>query len=137
MICKKCNQQYDDAARACPHCGMQKETGASYYSTQQPNMQQTTYDKPADPNAKTMAIISLVCGIVGIVLAWLVPLVGIILGVIAMAISNIAKKSLQGDLQKMAVWGRYCGIGAIVVSVISWIVSAVLIATMVSALWMY
>lgn len=133
MICKKCNQQYDDAARVCPHCGMQKETGASYYSTQQPNMQQTTYDKPADPNAKTMAIISLVCGIVGIVLAWLVPIVGIILGVIAMAISNIAKKSLQGDQKKMAVWGRYCGIGAIVVSVISWIVSAVLIAAVVSS----
>lgn len=137
MICKKCNQQYDDAARACPHCGMQKETGASYYSTQQPNMQQTAYGASGDSNAKIKALVSLVCGIIGIILSWAVPIAGIILGITAMVIGNMAKKSLQGDLQKMAVWGRYCGIGAIVVSVISWIVSAVLIATMVSALWMY
>ena len=88
----------------------------------------------ADPNAKTKAIVALVCGIIGIVLAWFVPIVGIILGIVAMTMGNMAKKSLPYDQRGMATGGFICGIIAIVASVISWIISAVLITAMVSSL---
>ena len=132
MICKNCNRQYDDNAQACPHCGTPKEYDA-YYSTQQQPYGQQAFGAPADTNAKTKATIALVCGIIGIVLAWFVPILGIILGIIAMSIGGIAKKNLPEDQRGAATGGFICGIIAIAAGVISWIISAVVLAAMVSS----
>lgn len=120
MYCKKCGKELQDNEAFCRYCG------ASQIS--QPQAAANTnasYQGGGAADGKAMG--ALVCGIIGLIISFFVPIVGIILGIIAMVMGNGLKST-----SKYANIGFILGIVAIILSVIMWIVSAVLLASMFS-----
>ena len=150
MICNNCKQSYDDSLNACPYCGAVKmptaESAAPQQSPQPQQNQQayTAYQQQpygqvpqvqTAPPAKGSATTSLVCGIIAIVLGCLVPIAGIILGIIAVVTGNKAKRILPPEQRGSANAGFICGIIGIVVAVIFWIINAIIISSLTSFLY--
>lgn len=82
--------------------------------------------QPTDPNAKTFAIISLVCGIAGIALPWWstwLPFITLIASIVGLVFSVKARNGLPADGKGMATAGLVLCIIGIVLSTISSICS--------------
>ena len=77
----------------------------------------------------SQSVVSLVLGIIGIVFAFLVPIVGIILGIIAVVLAN---KERKVEKNGQNTGGFICGIVAIILSVVMWIVNIVIISAALS-----
>ena len=99
---------------------------------QQPQYQQPQYKQAQDNTAKGLSIGALVCGIVGIVTCG-VPILAIVLGIAGIVMGNISKKRLPAGQTGMATAGIICGIIAIVLAVIIWIMLAVLFVGLATA----
>lgn len=77
--------------------------------------------QPTDPNAKTFAIISLVCGIAGIALPWWstwLPFITLIASIVGLVFSVKARNGLPADGKGMATAGLVLCIIGIVLSAI-------------------
>lgn len=81
MFCKSCGKEIADNSTTCPNCGA-------------PANQQSAYAAPAPAQKNTMAI-------AGLVLAFLAPLIGLILSCIGLKKS----KELGGEGRKLAIAG--------------------------------
>lgn len=110
-------QPYAAAQQPVPPYGAPQQPGQPYY---QPGQQPV---QPYAPQSNGKALGALICGILAIVFSWL-PLVGIILGIVAIVLSVKAVK--EGGKDGKATGGKACGIAGIVLSVFAFIVWMVL-----------
>ena len=86
------------------------------------------YGTPAgDGRAKT----ALILGIVGLVLSFLIPIIGLILGVIAIVMAGKAVK--EGYVGGQAKIGRILGIVAIIIAVIMMVVAIAGVAALINS----
>ena len=107
-----------------PYGAAPQQPGQPYY---QPGQPVQPYVSPS--NGK--AIGALVCGILAILFSWL-PLLGVILGVVAIVLAVQAVKRSGKDSK--ATGGKICGIVGIVLSVIAFVFWLVVSITAVAAL---
>lgn len=91
--------------------------------------QQPVNEVNQQPGGKGLAIASMVCGILGIVFCACYSAIGIILGIVAVALAVVSKNKNNGVMQGMAKAGLVCGIIAIVINVISIIVAAFILTS--------
>ena len=110
-------QPYAAAQQPVPPYGAPQQPGQPYY---QPGQQPV---QPYAPQSNGKALGALICGILAIVFSWL-PLVGIILGIVAIVLSVKAVK--EGGKDGKATGGKACGIAGIVLSVIALVLWSVL-----------
>ena len=110
-------QPYAAAQQPVPPYGAPQQPGQPYY---QPGQQPV---QPYAPQSNGKALGALICGILAIVFSWL-PLVGIILGIVAIVLSVKAVKESGKDGK--ATGGKACGIAGIVLSVIALVLWSVL-----------
>lgn len=79
---------------------------------------------------KTLAILSLVFGIVSIVLALFFPIGGVALGVAAIVLGFMSRK--REAARSMALTGIILGFVGVAGSIVSWIVAAAMISQMMN-----
>lgn len=104
MYCPKCGSSVDGKAAFCPYCGMPlKDVPPAYASP--------------DRGSNT-------CALLGLILSFLVPVIGFILSIVGLHRAN----SLDGD-------GRGFAIGGLVVSVIEIVLTALLMTLCFLLIW--
>ena len=154
-ICNNCGVMSPEDATVCPSCGLPfAESKASH----QPSSEQTDQQQPSQehtdqqpafqpqpqpvniqntPGSNTNAIISLVCGIAGIVFVLIAPfvanfpaLIGFIVSIIAIVFGIKARNELPPGQQGrgMATAGLVCGIIGVVMGAIA-VVCSICICT--------
>lgn len=89
-----------------------------------------TSNAAATTSTKTKGIVSLVLGIVSVPLAF-IPIAGLLLGIAAVVLGFLSRKSEPGA-STLALWGIILGFVGIVLSVVMFIVNAMLIAQVVN-----
>lgn len=99
------------------------QPAAPYGQPQVPGQQPAGYYQPAAPQTSGKAIGALVCGILAILFSAL-PLIGIVLGVVAIVLASKAVKESGKDGKTTG--GKVCGILGIVFSVLAFILYLVL-----------
>lgn len=107
------------------------------YNQQSFNNQQPVYSQQTvnpDQGAKGMAVAGLVLGILSLIL-FLVPFVGLGMGIVALCLGVSAKKKLPAGEQGMATAGVVLGIIGIILGAIASIIMAVAMAACSTALW--
>jgi len=111
LICPRCGNQNPNGATRCQACGVQFAAAPRpAYPPQGGYAQQ-----PAFVPGKGMAIASMVCGIV----SFFVGIWGVILGVLAIVFSVVAKN--KGNRSGMATAGLVLGCVGVGISVLFWI----------------
>lgn len=149
MECKQCRQQYDETMNMCPYCGtandaqqrgaQQNQNGqiqqqqpyqAQYQQQYQPGQMQ--HQQVPDNTAKGLGIGAMVCGIIGVVTC-MIPILAIILGVVGIVLGNMARKKLPAGQTGMATTGFVCGIIAVALGVVVWIMFVALFIGLTSA----
>ena len=90
-----------------------------------------TSNAAASGNAstKTKGIVSLVLGIASVVLSF-IPILGLLVGIAAVVLGFLSRKS-EPAANTMALWGIILGFVGIALSVVMFIVNAVLVAQLV------
>ncbi len=106
MFCKNCGSEIDDNSVVCPNCGTA--------------MRDTYVAQPTEKN--TLAV-------VGLVLAFIMPLVGLIISIMA----KKKAEELNGDGKGLATAGLIVSIVYMVIAVISVIIVMALIGAGVAA----
>jgi hypothetical protein len=79
------------------------------------------HSTPATTGSNGMAIGGLVTAIAGFVLAWFIPIVGIVLGIVAVVLGALGRK--QPVQSGMATAAVVTGVVAVVASVVSWVIA--------------
>lgn len=119
--------------------GGQQQNGYQY---QAGNQQQGGYQQPMGGSQKTPgngpAIASMVCGICSIVFCWCYGVVGLVLGIVALAMWNKSKLMNGGNVLPMAKAGMICGIVGSVLSALYLVYFIIVCATAASySSWMW
>ena len=88
MYCLNCGREIDDKALNCPYCGTLTENAqaAPAYSNVKPKVQ-----------SSTLAIVSIVIGSIGILMAWLIALLGYIFGGTALTFALVSHNKVPED----------------------------------------
>lgn len=130
MYCAKCGKEMDDSAKFCPACGADAgvETAASpeLPSYQAPSYGAASSSESDQSQSSGSGVGAMVCGIIGLVLCW-VPIIGLILSIVALALGAKGRKTLPLDKRGMATAGFVMGIIGMVIGII-YIVALVVIA---------
>lgn len=136
MICRNCNQQYNDTAYNCPYCGnINNIDQGCYYQPQEQSgstYAQPCYSPQYQDNAVTktglgFAAVSLVCGILSILFCFLLPPLSFILGILGI-VFGVVSKTKTTKYRGLATGGIVCGIIGLLI-VIFFMIIAVVIAT--------
>lgn len=69
---------------------------------------------------------ALICGIIAICLFWLIPFIGIILGIVAIALGAVG----MGRKERYATAGLVLGLVALILSIVFWIILIWLVVTL-------
>jgi hypothetical protein len=80
-------------------------------------------------STKTKGILSLVFGIISVPLAF-IPIVGLLFGIAGVVLGFLSRKSEPGA-SKLALWGIILGFVGIVLSIVMFILNAVVLAQVV------
>lgn len=120
MFCTKCGNVVPENASFCPICG------ASLKSTNQPAPQQAP--APAYTPAPAPARESNTMAILGLVFAFIVPVLGLIFSIIGLG----KAKELQGEGHGLALAGLIVSIVELVIAVIAVIVILVTVPSIMS-----
>lgn len=83
MFCLKCGQQIEDTAMACPYCGCPTENSSDKVDT--------GVIDPSVKSAEGLGLAAVVTGAIGILMAWLIALLGYIFGGVALALALVSK----------------------------------------------
>lgn len=113
-----------------PTHGQQPQHGGPAYGSTPaaPPASGTAYGATTgDATKKTLGLLALIFGIVGIVLGFLIPIIGLLLGIAAVVLGVMSRKR-EPAARGMALGGIVTGAVAIVVSIVSWILAALVIA---------
>lgn len=105
MFCSKCGNEINDMAAICPNCGCPTEKYPQETNVATQSVQSTSAPKIEDGEKPTLARCALV-------FSFLMPIVGLILGIVGVI------KYKTDDLKKKCII-------AIPVSIVVWIISAV------------
>lgn len=114
MFCKNCGKPVDDNVAVCPYCGTQTapaNTQAAAPAPDAPAPAPAAPEKPAAPVAETKNTMA----IVGFVFSFFIPIVGLICSII-----GLKKVGLCGGN------GKGLAIAGIVISILSWVFTAIL-----------
>ena len=83
MFCLKCGQQIEDTAMTCPYCGCPTENSSDKIDT--------GVIDPSVKSAEGLGLAAIVIGAIGILMAWLIALLGYIFGGAGLALALVAK----------------------------------------------
>ena len=109
MVCPNCGLELHPQAVICPRCGYQPAANGAFY---QGGYQQ--YQQPYQRESNGLAIAALIC-------AFLVPLVGLILGIVGLS------KFKTPSYRKMCIW-------AVVLAPIVWVANLIISVTILPAM---
>ena len=110
--CSKCGKHMEDGAAFCTNCGAPLQNQAAH-----------TESNVDAPKKTGLGIVALVLGITGL-LAWIIPIIGIPVGVAALVLGILGiKKSSRG----MSIAGLVLGVICIILAVINGAVGAFLV----------
>ena len=118
MFCLKCGKEIADDALYCPHCNCPTENAAVTSVSSAMN---------AEPSGKTTAnfgLISVILGAIGIVMAWLIAILGYLFGGGALALAIIGK--IKDNNRKRANLGLVLAIMTLVFSFLNSILGIIL-----------
>lgn len=123
QYCTKCGNAIEEGEEFCSRCG-QPVKGGPVTAKGEP-AQRTTRSAAPQSGGSSSAAIAL--GIVGIIIGFLfIPLIGIILGIIAIALG--ASASCEGDENGSA--GVVLGVLALFLSIMGWVLAIVVLSSM-------
>ena len=139
MNCEKCGAPLEEGVKFCPSCGAAIEaatepvfTAEPLYTSPEPEQpvlngvpttnSTTTYTEEAQPTGKGLAIASMVCGILSIVLCCF-TYVSVILSVVAIVLGIVSKKKTT-EGSGMALAGIITGAAALLITVFILILGA-------------
>lgn len=90
MYCLKCGKEIADDAIECPYCNCPTENSDV-------NLEEVTSQKPnmKELKGRLLATVSLVLGILNLVCAWLVAILGYIYGLIGIVCALLAKSEMK------------------------------------------
>ena len=110
-FCEKCGKELMDDAVVCMGCGCSvgKAPAAPKPSA--------AVEKSGGAQSSALSIVSIVVGAIGILMAWLIALLGYIFGGAALACALVAGKKVPGD--KKAKTGLLLAVITLVCSVIN------------------
>ena len=152
MICSKCGAEIPDGSKFCPVCGVSFDVAAApqyqqpqpqpQFQQAAPGYQQPVYQQPQPavaPDGKPMrskgiAIAALVVGILAGVFCWFVPILGPVLGIVAIILGALG---IRSEAKGMAIAGLVIGIVALIVGIIVtivWIVALSAVSTIYDGL---
>ena len=118
-LCPNCNEPIEEGAIYCGNCGFKLLTHAS--GTNGQNNIIPTYSRTKIYHRKHWPSYSIIFGIVGVASSLIVPIVGLIVGVLAIILSTSSIKNK--DNKKYRIVGLSIGIIAVLVAIISIVVS--------------
>lgn len=116
MYCLKCGNQIDDSAVNCPICGCATENSAN-------GVNSFSVDDSLK-QADSLGKVAMVLGIIGIVIAWLLAILGYIAGGAGVAVAVYAKS--KNKISKQAQTGLIVSIAALGCSVVSSIIGIIM-----------
>ena len=120
-FCKQCGSELENGVKFCPKCGAAVESGVATNpappiaseSRQQPEVKMKSADA-----GHGLAIGSLVCGIIGIVL-WIFGytcLISVVLGIVGLVLAGNAKK--EGNTEGIRTAGFIVSLIALIIGII-------------------
>lgn len=120
-FCKQCGNELENGAKFCPKCGAAVETSTEVQSTVSvtPEVKHPTNEKIKSEEAgHGLAIGSLVCGIIGVVM-WFFGytcIVSVVLGIVGLVLAGNAKK--EGNAEGIRTAGFVISLIALIVGII-------------------
>ena len=135
-FCKQCGSELENGVKFCPKCGAAVESGVATNpappiaseSRQQPEVKAKSADA-----GHGLAIGSLVCGIIGIVL-WFFGytcLISVVLGIVGLVLAGNAKK--EGNTEGIRTAGFIVSLIALIIGIIITIYLCLVVALVGSA----
>jgi len=115
-FCSNCGTEVDQSWNACPKCGTALGGMGISQPTPLPYTQQVKgqYGKPSSGKSHKHSILALIFGAIGLFL-FIIPIIGIILGVLAIIFGLIGLTSDEDNV--MAVIGLIAGILSIIIGI--------------------
>ena len=120
-FCEKCGKELMDDAVVCPGCGC--STGKRPQKPSEPKSH-VIVEKSEKETSSALSIVSIVVGGIGILMAWLIALLGYLFGGAALACALVATKNNCGD--KKAKTGLLLAIITLACSVINSIIGMII-----------
>ena len=118
MICKNCGADNPEGSRFCKNCGAELTQGNNTdYSFYNEEPQQDYYQKNTEPKQEpgsTLAIASLVLGIIGVI-CWFFgysSIISLILGIIGLVLASRARQ--EGNTSGVRTAGFVCSLIAVI-----------------------
>lgn len=119
MFCLNCGKQIDDSSTSCPYCGSLIGNANGF--------SENPYGAQAAPS-EGLGIAAIVVGAVGILMAWLVALLGYIFGGIGLTLALVGKH--QNKLSSKATVGMILSIITLACSLLNSILGVLLVFSM-------
>lgn len=117
--CEKCGTQIADEATICNNCGCATSLNARNNQTSEQN---SPNNRPQNFNLNIVAIIA---GVLGAIIGFWSPILGIVIALIGIAFSVLGK--VLQPTHDYFIIGLLVSIGGIVASIISWIIAAIIL----------
>ena len=117
--CSKCGAEIPEGSKFCPKCGQPVEYPERVYEPEVVGPARSTSRRAPGPGTTESASGAVTIGIIGLVLACCIPLIGCILGIIAIVMGSSASHRGASNASTAMTIGAIAIVLAIVVEVIS------------------
>lgn len=118
MLCPNCNQEVHHGAAFCGNCGFKLAGAHLKQAAQAPPTTQAKASQRNDNSGK--AIAAFILGVLGLA-GWIIPIIGVVLGILAIVLGSMSLKSRHRIL---AIIGMVLAVLVIAVSLFFWIRAA-------------
>lgn len=109
MFCLKCGKEIDDTAMACPFCGCATENSGM--------VMDVGTDNTSAKSAETLSNVGIALGGIGIVMAWLLAILGYLFGGGALAVAILARgKDRESKKARIALYVSIAALGCSVIN---------------------
>lgn len=123
--CSKCGAEIPEGSKFCPKCGQPVEYAERVY---EPEVQESVRHTPRptpSPGTTESASGAITIGVLGLICAFFIPIIGCILGIVAIAMgSSASNRGVPSAGTAVAL-----GVVALVIAIVGWLLTVAFLST--------